>query len=154
VSASGVHDLLNIVSLIHPLHAAFHHLKLALEPTADTEVRYFFISRLGYDVGSMLPQPNTYDVVFAHPGRALGFEGLKNCITAIDHTQEQAQKGRLKHAGTLSLPLPDPRLLALHAVCVRVSHMSGAVDFLNGIDCSWRMEWTVVLAQVGIALCV
>ncbi|KAJ7734523.1 hypothetical protein B0H14DRAFT_3517122 [Mycena olivaceomarginata] len=96
-SASGVHDLLNIVSLIHPLHAAFHRLKLALEPTADAK-------------------PNTYDVVFAHPGRALGFEGLKNRITLIDHTQEPAQKRRLKHAGTLSLPLPDPRLLvALHA---------------------------------------
>jgi hypothetical protein len=113
-----------------------------LEPTTDAEVHQrctIFFKKLprlvAYNVGSMLPQPNMYDFVFPHPGRALSFEGLKNRITLIDHMQEQAQKHRLKHApGTLSLPLLDPHLLALHAVCVRVSHMSGAMDFLDGID--------------------
>lgn len=37
-SASGVHDLLNILSLITDLHIAFDALKLAFEPTADNEV--------------------------------------------------------------------------------------------------------------------
>ncbi|KAJ7475697.1 hypothetical protein FB451DRAFT_956088, partial [Mycena latifolia] len=30
--------------------------------------------------------------------------------------------------------LPDPRLLALHAVCARVAHMSGAAEVLDKFD--------------------
>lgn len=37
-SASVVHNLFNILSLITDLHTAFDALKLALEPTADNEV--------------------------------------------------------------------------------------------------------------------
>jgi hypothetical protein len=38
-SASGVHDLINILSLDVHLHSAFGHLKVAFEPVAG-EVRY------------------------------------------------------------------------------------------------------------------
>ncbi|KAJ7932218.1 hypothetical protein B0H13DRAFT_1593514, partial [Mycena leptocephala] len=38
-SASGVYDLLNIVSPVNDLHVAFDRLKLAFEPTTDGEVR-------------------------------------------------------------------------------------------------------------------
>jgi hypothetical protein len=44
-SASGVHDLLNVLSLIPDLHIAFDSLSLAFEPTADNEVWEFVISR-------------------------------------------------------------------------------------------------------------
>jgi hypothetical protein len=33
-----------------------------------------------------------------------------------------------------TLPLPDPRLLALHAVCAKVSHMSGAAEAMDRFD--------------------
>ena len=31
-------------------------------------------------------------------------------------------------------PPPDPLLLALHAICARVAHMSGAAEFFNQRD--------------------
>ncbi|KAJ7649727.1 hypothetical protein FB45DRAFT_997026 [Roridomyces roridus] len=107
-SASGVHDLLNILSLISDLQILFDMLMLALEPTADNE-------------------PNTYDVVFACPEI---------------NTRKYKRAG-----GQLELPLPEPRLLALHAVCVRVAHMSGAAEALDKFDRD--VEETSVLAEDG-----
>jgi hypothetical protein len=34
----------------------------------------------------------------------------------------------------LDLPLPDARLLALHATCARVAHMSGAAEYMDKWD--------------------
>ncbi|KAJ7044743.1 hypothetical protein C8F04DRAFT_942092 [Mycena alexandri] len=122
-SASGVHDLLNILSLITDIHAAFDHLKIAFEPTDE---------------------PHTYDIVFAHPEAAIGFFGLKKRITLTNF----ATRRRFKQAGgLLELPLPEPRLLALHAVCVRVAHMSGAAQALDDLDRD--VEDTLVLARDG-----
>ncbi|KAJ7643827.1 hypothetical protein FB45DRAFT_282536 [Roridomyces roridus] len=122
-SASGVHDLLNILSLTTDVHIIFDKLMLALEPVVD--------------------KPNTYDVVFADPETAIGFFGLKNQITLTNFVD--TRKFRLD--GELELPLPDPRLLALHAVCVRVAHMSGAAEALDEFDRD--MEETSVLAEDG-----
>ncbi|KAJ6542239.1 hypothetical protein DFH09DRAFT_47350 [Mycena vulgaris] len=124
-SASGVHHLLNILSLITDLHIAFDALKLAFEPTADNE-------------------PNTYDVVFAYPQTAIGFFGLKNRITLTNFADTRKFK---QAGGLLELPLPEPRLLALHAVCVRVAHMSGAAQALDDLD--QDVEDTLVLARDG-----
>ncbi|KAJ7710846.1 hypothetical protein B0H17DRAFT_914779, partial [Mycena rosella] len=44
-------------------------------------------------------------------------------------------------------PLPEPRLLVLHAVCVRVAHMSGAAQALDDFDRD--VEDTLVLARDG-----
>ncbi|KAJ7255046.1 hypothetical protein B0H12DRAFT_1016527, partial [Mycena haematopus] len=43
--------------------------------------------------------------------------------------------------------LPDPRLLALHAVCARVAHMSGARQVLDEFE--REVEVTRVLARDG-----
>ncbi|KAJ7798957.1 hypothetical protein B0H14DRAFT_2904553 [Mycena olivaceomarginata] len=120
-----VHDILNILSLITDLHIAFDSLKLAFEPTADNE-------------------PNTYDVVFAYPQTAIGFFGLKNRITLPNFADTRKFK---QAGGLLELPLPEPRLLALHAVCVRVAHMSGAAQALDDFDRD--VEDTLVLARDG-----
>ncbi|KAJ7467852.1 hypothetical protein B0H11DRAFT_1921331 [Mycena galericulata] len=80
--AIGVHDLLNIVSLVSDLHVAFDRLKFAFEPTADGE-------------------------------RSLG---LQNRVTLTNFAQKRKFK---KAGGVLELPLPEPRLFALHAVRVR-----------------------------------
>ena len=44
-------------------------------------------------------------------------------------------------------PPPDPQLLALHATCTRVAHMSGAAKFLDQLQ--WDGEETNVLAFDG-----
>ena len=31
-------------------------------------------------------------------------------------------------------PPPDPQLLALHATCIRVVHMSGAAEFFDSLE--------------------
>ncbi|KAJ7491319.1 hypothetical protein B0H11DRAFT_2228852 [Mycena galericulata] len=89
--AIGVHDLLNIVSLVSDLHVAFDRLKFAFEPTADGE-------------------PNTFLIVFAYSQRSLG---LQNRVTLTNFAQKRKFK---KAGGVLELPLPEPRLFALHAV--------------------------------------
>ncbi|KAJ7367927.1 hypothetical protein DFH08DRAFT_980884 [Mycena albidolilacea] len=125
-SASEVHDLNNILSLDVHIHSAFGHLKVAFEPVAC--------------------ELNTYDVFFVYPGRALGLHGLKNRFTLIDHSAGVTQKQKLKQVND-GLPLPEPRLLVLHAVCVRVAHMSGAAEVLDNFDRD--MEESVVFASDG-----
>lgn len=44
-------------------------------------------------------------------------------------------------------PPPDPRLLALHAICARVAHMSGAVNFFDQLE--WDVDEMNVLASDG-----
>ncbi|KAJ7649717.1 hypothetical protein FB45DRAFT_858718 [Roridomyces roridus] len=96
-----------------------------MEPTADNE-------------------PNTYDVVFAYPQRAIGLFCLKNRITLSNFADTRKFKPA---GGQIELPLPEPRLLALHAVCVRVAHMSGAAEALDEFDRD--VEETSVLAENG-----
>ena len=47
----------------------------------------------------------------------------------------------------VSAPPPDPKLLALHAVCARVAHMSGAAEAFDEFDRD--LEDTIVLAEDG-----
>ncbi|KAJ7805948.1 hypothetical protein B0H14DRAFT_3882618 [Mycena olivaceomarginata] len=113
-SASGVHILVNIISLNPILHAHFDALDLFLEPTADGEA-------------------DKYDV-----------HGIPGQVKFVS----------LPHAAGLDpngtkFPLPDPRLLALHAVCARVAHMSGAAEVLDKFDRD--VEDVQVLAEDGSA---
>ncbi|KAJ7720162.1 hypothetical protein B0H16DRAFT_1336149 [Mycena metata] len=123
-SASGVHDLLNVVSLYADLHVLFAGLNLAFEPTDEL---------------------NTYDILFTYPEDAVGYFGLKNRVTLTNF----AALPRFAQSSSQleQLPLPDPRLLARQAACVRVAHMSGAARALDELD--WEAEETVVLASDG-----
>lgn len=68
---------------------------------------------------------------------------MKNRVTLTNMTRR-----KFPLAGDqLELPLPDPRLLALHAACVRVAHMSGAAQTLDELDRDF--ESTSVLAPDG-----
>ncbi|KAK6987855.1 hypothetical protein R3P38DRAFT_3099115 [Favolaschia claudopus] len=124
-SASGVHDLSNILSLSTELHSAFDELKLAFEPVSGKQ--------------------NTYDIIFAYPQAALGLFGLKNRITLTNFADPS--KFKEPAGGLLELPLPSSELLALHAVCARVAHMSGAAQALDDLDRD--LEDTQVLAKDG-----
>ncbi|KAJ7079990.1 hypothetical protein B0H15DRAFT_491914 [Mycena belliarum] len=120
-SATGIHDLRNIISLHHSLLVAFHDLKVILEPTDDGV-------------------PNKYNVVFALGGLAGGYQGLKAQVELKNFAN------RFKTA-VEDLPLPDPRLLALHAVCARVAYMAGAGEILDEYET--KIEETRMLAQDG-----
>lgn len=48
------------------------------------------------------------------------------------------------------LDLPDPRLLALHAVCARVAHMSGAAEYIDQLKRD--VEETKVLSKDNLHL--
>jgi hypothetical protein len=49
----------------------------------------------------------------------------------------------------VKLPLPSPDLLAFHAACVQVAHLSGACEY---IDCFLKdMEEIGVMAHNGIS---
>ncbi|KAJ7673290.1 hypothetical protein DFH06DRAFT_1467646 [Mycena polygramma] len=120
-SASGVHILVNILSLNPILHAHFDALNLFLEPTADGEADK-------YDVHAAYPRIARQDM----PGQ-VKFVSLP-------------QTAGLDPNGT-KFPLPDPRLLALHAVCARVAHMSGAAEVLDKFDRD--VEDVQVLAEDG-----
>ncbi|KAF7301682.1 hypothetical protein MIND_00733700 [Mycena indigotica] len=60
-------------------------------------------------------EENAYDIVCAEPNLLRGLAHVFDRVTFQNHAKE-------------NLSLPDPRLLALHAVCARVVHMSGAAD--------------------------
>lgn len=49
--------------------------------------------------------------------------------------------------GNLTPALPDPDLIALHAVCARVAHMSGAAEYIDMLERD--AEETTVLASDG-----
>lgn len=48
------------------------------------------------------------------------------------------------------LALPDSGLLALHAVCARVAHMSGAAEYFDELE--WDREETMVLTEGKLTL--
>jgi hypothetical protein len=47
----------------------------------------------------------------------------------------------------VNLPLPSPRLLALHATCAQVANLSGAKEYLDRVFQEW--EEMGALAQDG-----
>ncbi|KAJ7710972.1 hypothetical protein B0H17DRAFT_914470 [Mycena rosella] len=111
-SATGVHALVNILSLNSLFHTHFDALKLFLEPTEDGEVEFC--------------HDDEYDVYIAYPRIA------RDGPSRVKFVSLPRQKG-VDPDGT-KYPLPDPRLLALHAVCARVAHMSGAAEVLDEFD--------------------
>ncbi|KAJ4498550.1 hypothetical protein C8R41DRAFT_937735 [Lentinula lateritia] len=102
VEKGGVHSLCNLLSLVQPLHEAFDRLGLWFDETDEDdmyEVRVVRDSNLG---------------TFSHVNRQPHFE-----------VNEMLKKPKFRH---VQLALPDSRFLALHAVCARVAHMSGAAE--------------------------
>ncbi|KAJ7475698.1 hypothetical protein FB451DRAFT_1173712 [Mycena latifolia] len=120
-SASGFHILVNILSLNPILHAHFDALNLFLEPIADGEA-------------------DKYDVHAAY--LRIARQDIPSQVKFVSLLQATG----LDPNGT-KFPLPDPRLLALHAVCARVAHMSGAAEVLDKFD--QDMEELQDLAEDG-----
>lgn len=136
----GVHDLRNMLSLEHHCHDHFDNLRLWFEGTDKVHPP---IDSLVVLTQLNPTQPDCYRVCvidgffierylrsFGH----LGTDSLDRlCVTFRSHAK--------------NAPLPDPNLLALHAVCARVAHMSGAAEAFDKLDRD--VEDTRVLALDG-----
>ena len=54
---------------------------------------------------------------------------------------------QIKFNSTEEVPAPDPKILALHAACAGIAHMSGAAEYLDEI--ARDIELLRVLAEDG-----
>lgn len=88
-------------------------------------------------------QPNRYKVCVFHKGDEgyirRNFVGPKphdGAPMVVEFTSKYEE-----------VPPPDPQLLALHATCARVAHMSSAAEFFDKLE--WDAEETKVLASDG-----
>ncbi|KAJ3712859.1 hypothetical protein C8R42DRAFT_615201 [Lentinula raphanica] len=72
-----------------------------------------------------------------------------NCyrVIAFDTRIQEPRTVTLTTPDPVLYPLPDPKLLALHATCAKVAHLSGAGEYLDKID--YDEETIGVLATDG-----
>ncbi|KAF9643386.1 hypothetical protein BDM02DRAFT_3273075 [Thelephora ganbajun] len=122
-AVNGVHEVWNLLSLEPHIHADFDSLKLWFEST-DEPNRYeicFFNVTIGRYIRAISIRPET-----SGPNAKM-----------VDNFSSDWE----------GAPPPDPKLLALHATCARVAHMSGAAEFLD--DLERQAEETDVLAFDG-----
>jgi len=117
LATDGAHDLGNLLSLENGVHADFDRLNLWFESTDE---------------------PNHYTVCVCDPGNEEYLRKFGNLHADGDRLSVTFSS---RHQ---SLRLPDPRLLALHAACARVAHMSGAAEAFDKFECD--VEDTRVLA--------
>ncbi|EEB89238.1 hypothetical protein MPER_12689 [Moniliophthora perniciosa FA553] len=99
----GVHDPTNLLTMVATWHAEFDKLKLWLEATSND---------------------NEYDICVARDGWWQGFPNYPRRVLFVSRPFEIGNETR-------TLALPDPRLLAIHATCARVAHMSGAAEYMD-----------------------
>lgn len=89
-------------------------------------------------------QPNCYKVCFLRAGD-------ENLVHRIFHHHDMSDCGSPLMVNLSSdlegTPPPDRKLLALHAMCARVAHMSGAAKFLYKLELD--AEDMAVLASNG-----
>ncbi|KAF9645780.1 hypothetical protein BDM02DRAFT_3119694 [Thelephora ganbajun] len=122
-AVGGVHEVWNLLSLESDLHSDFDSLDLWFESTGEPN-RYeicFFNVKIGQSIRAISNRTET-----SGPGASMVVDFSSNRDNA---------------------PPPDPQLLALHATCARVAHMSGAAEFLDEIE--RKAEETNVLAFDG-----
>jgi hypothetical protein len=127
---NGVHDLRNTLTLYTPCHEGFGALDMYFEPTeVKHQVRPTFVpiasvhsSVLQYRIHHFRRTPVsrlTHKYVTFKINDAI-VEGSSPCIEIMKGNPDQF--------------LPDPKLLALHATCARVAHMSGTDRVLDEWD--------------------
>ncbi|KAI0312630.1 hypothetical protein OF83DRAFT_1145133, partial [Amylostereum chailletii] len=146
IRAGGVHTQLGHVM---PESTCFD-VETSKSPERDYAAAVFAVlSRFGYDVGRLkgdkihlLYNVMTFqsDVHDCFNRLELWFErtDIPNCYnikTVMPGllTPEQATGVTLTTPDPAHLPLPDPNLLALHAACAKVAHLSGAGEHVDRI---------------------
>lgn len=114
----------------------FNSLSLWLEPTdiAD-QVRVVIVSGLSHQLIRTCPMQ--YKVCFAPWERGSAPAGVPDVVAFSVHPA----------AGAHGLPLPDRRLLAIHAACARAAQLSGAAEYMDRWE--WDEDVTPHLAEDG-----
>ncbi|KAG6375726.1 hypothetical protein JVT61DRAFT_2571 [Boletus reticuloceps] len=107
--SGGVHRVWNLLSLEHNLHRRFDALGLWFEHTQ---------------------QPGRYKICLSDSlDEGYIRRTFKRPKPHVDGAPMVVEFNSLERA-----PQPDPRLLALHATCARVAHMSGAAEFFDKVE--------------------
>jgi len=122
VVKDGVHHLSNILTMEPNYHKFFDELKVWFEET-ETSNKYKLCSTISVMFASDFPLNETPIVEFKVNPKAL-----------------ETFPGR-------EFPLPDRKLLTVHAACARVAHMSGAAEYIDKFDRD--VEDTLVLSKDG-----
>ena len=136
LATEGVHNLGNLLSFENGVHADFGRLNLWFEGT--DEVRH---SRSSWQFQLNVYQPNHYTVCVCDKGN-------EEYLRQFGHLHADGDRLSVTFSSRhQSLRLPDPRLLALHAACARVAHMSGASEAFDEFERD--IEDTRVLALDG-----
>ncbi|KAF8130726.1 hypothetical protein EV363DRAFT_1450500 [Boletus edulis] len=108
--SEGIHEVWNLLSLEHNVHQRFDNFELWFEATEEL---------------------HCYKVCFSDEQDRVSFmsKSSRLCIDSfvVDFSSKDEQ-----------LTPPHPSLLALHATCARVAHMSGATEFFDQIE--WDAE--------------
>lgn len=137
----GIHHLSNLLTLKTDIQYQFDNFEAWFEGT--DQVRFSSIDihpTHSYHRHLSPPQPNTY-VFQVLPGHAGS--------TALSGRQVTFTSDPL--APTVDVELPDPHLLRLHAVCVKVAHLSGVEENYFS-KFSNELEETTVLSQDGSSM--
>ena len=143
LAQDGVHDPSNILSLELNCYMFFDSSLLWLESTEQVNP----LSMIGF-LGALTQlnsaQENRYRICVARQSTELLLDILDLYRRETDAFGRRYVTFHNHHPPT---PLPSPELLALHAVCARVAHMSGAVEAFREFDDD--VEETSVLAFDG-----
>ncbi|KAI3621390.1 hypothetical protein WG66_000044 [Moniliophthora roreri] len=115
----GVHDPTNLLTMSAVWHAQFDKLHLWLEGTST---------------------PNEYDICVAKEAWWNGYPKHSRRVLFVSRPFEIGSETRI-------VPLPDPQILAIHATCARVAHMSGAAKYMDEYD--RELDDSTVLAADG-----
>ena len=124
--SGGVHEVWNLLSLDHNLHQTFDRLGMWFE--GAEKVRYTDIRSVTL---ADSVQPDHYQVrVLEHWDELYIYDHFKRRMPHIDGAPMTVDfTSRYNNA-----PPPDPRLLALHAMCPRVAHRSGAAEYFDRVE--------------------
>ncbi|KAJ6575155.1 hypothetical protein B0H19DRAFT_1254755 [Mycena capillaripes] len=101
-----LHTPINAIMLTFAPHDMFDDLGIWLEPAQDAQ---------GNDI------LHTYDIIDSAPWRH------QDLLSRVTFNQTNTFKGK-------TVEPPSPVLLALHAACARIAHLSGAADILERFD--------------------
>jgi len=122
VAKDGVHHLSNILTMDSSYHHLFDKLEFWFEET-ETPNKYKFCTAISSHFDLDSPPNETPMIEFKVNPKALkAFPGKE-------------------------FPLPDRKLLTIHAACARVAHMSGAAEYIDEFDRD--VEDTLVLSTDG-----
>jgi hypothetical protein len=112
LNGAMVHSLPNIMTMEKDIHDRFDRLQVWFEATVSLS----FVVHRSLNTSAVQNIENQY-----RPKSCIATVVLPEVVTFTSSDPER-------------LPLPSPKLLALHATCSKVARMSGAAEYLDKFD--------------------